>query len=188
LWKISQGKKPWLRFTAFSMGVLLIAGNYAFLTVERNKVWRSCQSFWEENLKHLDASAVVKIVAYGSRLAEDQQKLSTRFADVADIIREANFYAVQDGSDYIMADHVKRAIEEKIYRSNMIQEKIQEMIKRGDIGEIRFINAEYPQDWLATPLEKTGQKQAAWRVDPAQTGKSCCVGDIGSDQFSDYYL
>jgi predicted dehydrogenase len=55
-----------------------------------------------------------------------------------------------------------------------------EMIKRGDIGEIRFINAEYPQDWLATPLEKTGQKQASWRTDPAQTGKSNCVGDIGS--------
>jgi predicted dehydrogenase len=55
-----------------------------------------------------------------------------------------------------------------------------EMIKRGDIGEIRFINAEYPQDWLATPLEQTGQKQASWRTDPAQTGKSNCVGDIGS--------
>jgi predicted dehydrogenase len=55
-----------------------------------------------------------------------------------------------------------------------------EMIKRGDIGEIRFINAEYPQDWLATPLEQTGQKQASWRADPAQTGKSNCVGDIGS--------
>lgn len=55
-----------------------------------------------------------------------------------------------------------------------------EMIKRGDIGAIRFINAEYPQDWLATPLEKTGQKQAAWRTDPAQTGKSNSVGDIGS--------
>lgn len=90
-----------------------------------------CAFCQKGNLKHLDASAVVKIIAYGSRLAEDQEKLSTRFADVADIIREANFYAVQDNSDYIMADHVKRAIEEKIYRSNMIQEKIQEMIKRG---------------------------------------------------------
>ena len=55
-----------------------------------------------------------------------------------------------------------------------------EMIRRGDLGEIRFVNAEYPQDWLATPLETSGQKQAAWRTDPAQTGKSNCVGDIGS--------
>ncbi|MFQ3621009.1 MAG: Gfo/Idh/MocA family oxidoreductase [Spirochaetales bacterium] len=55
-----------------------------------------------------------------------------------------------------------------------------EMIKRGDIGEIRFVNAEYPQEWLATPLEKEGQKQAAWRTDPQLTGISNCVGDIGS--------
>jgi len=55
-----------------------------------------------------------------------------------------------------------------------------EMIARGDIGPIRFVNAEYPQEWLATLLEKDGQKQAAWRADPAQSGKSNCVGDIGS--------
>lgn len=55
-----------------------------------------------------------------------------------------------------------------------------EMVKRGDLGEIRFVNAEYPQDWLATTIEQTGQKQAAWRADPAQSGKSNCVGDIGS--------
>jgi len=55
-----------------------------------------------------------------------------------------------------------------------------EMIKRGDIGELRFVNAEYPQEWLATPAEKEGSKQASWRTDPKQTGKSNCVGDIGS--------
>jgi predicted dehydrogenase len=55
-----------------------------------------------------------------------------------------------------------------------------EMIRRGDIGDIRFVNAEYPQEWLATPAEKDGSKQAAWRTDPKQTGKSNCVGDIGS--------
>lgn len=55
-----------------------------------------------------------------------------------------------------------------------------EMIARGDIGEIRFVNAEYPQEWLATPSEKEGSKQAAWRTDPKLAGKSNCVGDIGS--------
>jgi predicted dehydrogenase len=55
-----------------------------------------------------------------------------------------------------------------------------EMVRKGDIGEVRFVNAEYPQEWLALPIEKDGQKQAAWRSDPAQTGKSNCVGDIGS--------
>jgi len=90
-----------------------------------------CTFCRKENLKHLDASAVAKIIEYGSRLAEDREKLSTRFADVADIIREASFYASQEKSNYITADHVRKAVEEKIYRSNLIQEKIQEMIQRG---------------------------------------------------------
>lgn len=90
-----------------------------------------CTFCRKENLKHHDVSAVSQIIQYGSRLAEDQEKLSTRFADVGDIIREANFYATQDDSDHITAFHVQKAIEEKIYRSNLIQEKIQEMIDRG---------------------------------------------------------
>jgi predicted dehydrogenase len=55
------------------------------------------------------------------------------------------------------------------------------MIARGDLGELRFVNAEYAQEWLATPLERDGlHKQAAWRGDPKVTGKSLCVGDIGT--------
>ena len=54
------------------------------------------------------------------------------------------------------------------------------LVASGALGELRFVNAEYPQEWLAGPLETTGQKQAAWRSDPALAGKSNCVGDIGS--------
>jgi predicted ATP-dependent protease len=74
---------------------------------------------------------VAKVVEYGSRLAEDQNKLSTRFSHVADIIREANYYAVLDKSELTMEKHIQKAIEEKIYRSNLIQEKLQEYITRG---------------------------------------------------------
>lgn len=55
-----------------------------------------------------------------------------------------------------------------------------DMIAAGELGGIRFVNAEYPQEWLATPLEKTGQKQALWRTDPKTAGISNCTGDIGS--------
>ena len=89
-----------------------------------------CTFCGKENLRHLEASAVAKTIEYASRLAEDQEKLSTRFADIADIVREANFYALQENSEYVTADHVKKAIEEKIYRSNLIQKKIQEMMER----------------------------------------------------------
>jgi lon-related putative ATP-dependent protease len=90
-----------------------------------------CTLCQKENLNHLDGSGLAKIVEYSSRLAEDQQKLSTRFAEVADIVREANFYATQENSSVVTGKHVKKAIEERIYRSKLIQEKIQEMIQRG---------------------------------------------------------
>ncbi len=66
------------------------------------------------------------------------------------------------------------------YTGYPIVKHARQMIKNGDLGEIRFVNAEYPQDWLSTPLEETGQKQAEWRSDPEKSGASNCVGDIGS--------
>ena len=84
-----------------------------------------------EGLKHLDGTALAKLVEYSSRIIEDQYKLSTQFNSIADIIRESNFYATQDNSEFITGVHVRKAIEEKIYRSKLIQEKIQEMIIRG---------------------------------------------------------
>lgn len=87
----------------------------------------------KENLLHLDASAVAKLVEYGSRLAEDQTKLSTRFAILADVIREACCYARKEGVQYISASHIKQAIEARFYRSNLIEERIREMIARGFI-------------------------------------------------------
>ncbi len=85
----------------------------------------------KEHLKHLDGGGLAKLIEYSSRIIEDQYKLSTQFSHIADVVREANFYAEQDKSEFVTADHVKRAIEEKIYRSKLVQEKIQEMIARG---------------------------------------------------------
>jgi predicted dehydrogenase len=66
------------------------------------------------------------------------------------------------------------------YRGYPLVYHMRDLIAAGELGDIRFVSAEYPQDWLATPLEKTGQKQAAWRTDPRKAGISNCVGDIGS--------
>jgi lon-related putative ATP-dependent protease len=92
-----------------------------------------CTLVNKENLVHLDQSGIAAVVEYSSRLAADQKKLSTQFAEVSDIIREASFYASQDKSDVIEEKHVNKAIEAKIYRSNMIEEKLEEMIERGSI-------------------------------------------------------
>lgn len=90
-----------------------------------------CTLCKQYKLKHLDSSAVAKVVEYSSRLSEDQQKLSTRFSLIADIIREASYYATIDRSSFTTGNHIEKAIEEKIYRSNLIQEKIQDYITKG---------------------------------------------------------
>ncbi len=87
----------------------------------------------EENLKHLDASAMTRIVEHGSRLAEDQEKLSTHFGEIADVIREASYYAGLENTPFITAAHVRKAIDERFYRSALIQERIKEMIVRDEI-------------------------------------------------------
>src|SRR5208337_2278611 len=86
-----------------------------------------------ENLKHLDTSAVARLLEHSSRIAEDQNKLSTQFGLVADVVREAHFYATQEDAKYITASHVEKAIEAKLYRSNLIQDKIREYIQRNVI-------------------------------------------------------
>lgn len=90
-----------------------------------------CNLVREENLRHLDREAIARVIEYGSRLAADKQKLSTQFAVVADLIREANFYAAGDGAEEIGRRHVMKAIEEKVYRSNLIEQKVEEYIRRG---------------------------------------------------------
>ena len=87
----------------------------------------------EEGLAPFDQQAVARVLEYGSRLAEHQHKLSTRFGEIADLIREASFWARRRGSARATGEDVQKAIDEKIYRSNRVEERIQEEIDTGDI-------------------------------------------------------
>jgi lon-related putative ATP-dependent protease len=87
----------------------------------------------EEKLKPFDQTGVAAVVEYGVRIAGRQKKLSTRFYIIADLLREASYWAVKDGSDVVTEKHVDKAIEKKVYRVNLIEEKIQEMIDDGTI-------------------------------------------------------
>jgi predicted dehydrogenase len=69
------------------------------------------------------------------------------------------------------------------YSANAMVRQAREMVRSGQLGELRVVQAEYPQDWLAEPLEATAQKQADWRTDPARSGAGGCVGDIGTHAF-----
>jgi predicted dehydrogenase len=96
-----------------------------------------------------------------------EKPLATKSGDAADLARLVHakgllFCVTYAYSGYPMIKHIR------------------DIVARGELGEILFVNGEYPQEWLATKLEDTGQKQAAWRTDPKLAGASNCVGDIGS--------
>jgi lon-related putative ATP-dependent protease len=111
-----------------------------------------------EGLIHFDPSGVAEVVEYGARLVDDQERLSARFSDLADIVREASYWARGEGAAVVSASHVMRAEAEKYFRSNLIEVRLREFITRGiimvdvagerigqvnglsviDLGDIRF--------------------------------------------------
>lgn len=70
------------------------------------------------------------------------------------------------------------------YTGHPMVRQAREMVASGALGAIRVVQVEYPQDWLTTRLEATGQKQAEWRSDPARSGDGGSLGDIGTHAFN----
>lgn len=70
------------------------------------------------------------------------------------------------------------------YTGHPLVRQAREMVAAGELGPIRLVQVEYVQDWLSTPLEKTGQKQAGWRTDPARSGPGGSLGDIGTHAYN----
>jgi len=87
----------------------------------------------EEGLLHFEPGAVCRIVEYGSRLAEHQHKLSTRFGEIADLVREASYWAKHASRDRTTAADVERALAERAFRASRSQERMQELIDDGTI-------------------------------------------------------
>ena len=87
----------------------------------------------EQNLTHFDASAVARLVEHSSRMVEDQQRLTARFADIADLITEAAFCAVQASRELVSGEDVLRAVQERRERSNLIEERLQDLYDEGTI-------------------------------------------------------
>jgi lon-related putative ATP-dependent protease len=83
-----------------------------------------------EGMRPVECGAAAKLLEHASRLAGDREKLTTRLGALTDVIREAHYWAQQEDAPRIHAGHVARALEEKIYRSGLVRERIQEMITR----------------------------------------------------------
>jgi len=87
----------------------------------------------KEGLRPFDRTAVARVIEHSARMAGDAEKLSIRMRSVADLLREANYWAGQAGHEVVTAADVQRAIDAQIYRSDRLRERIQEEILRGTI-------------------------------------------------------
>jgi lon-related putative ATP-dependent protease len=86
-----------------------------------------------DGLRHFDAEAVARVIEQGARQVEDQNKLSTRFSDMVDLLTEANYWAEKDKAELVSGKHVERAIAEKTFRLNLIEERLQDLIAEGTL-------------------------------------------------------
>jgi lon-related putative ATP-dependent protease len=87
----------------------------------------------ERNLLPFSRDAVARVIEYGSRLAEHQQKLSAKFSEIADILREADYWSRFNKNKMVTADDVEKAMDEKTYRCNKVEKKILEATEEGTI-------------------------------------------------------
>ena len=89
-----------------------------------------CQS---EQLRHFDRTGVARVLEEGGRMVSDQTKLSTRFGQLKDLLIEADYWAGKDASPLVTEEHVGKALQEKVYRLNLVEERVREMIGDGTI-------------------------------------------------------
>ncbi|MGO8943219.1 MAG: Lon protease family protein [Syntrophobacteraceae bacterium] len=98
----------------------------------------------DHHIKHLDKSGVARVLEYSVELTEDQDKLTLELGTIADLLRESNYFAGIEGSEVVQRKHVDEAIKKRIYRSNLIEERVMEIIEKDII-------------WVETEGEKVGQ-------------------------------
>lgn len=92
-----------------------------------------CYSCHEEDLLAFDTSGAAQVLEYAARLVNDQTKLSTRFGQIKDLLIESDHWARKDGAELVKGEHVKHAVAQKVYRLNLMEERIREMFADGTL-------------------------------------------------------
>lgn len=92
-----------------------------------------CRTCEEESLLAFDTGGAARVLEFGARQVSDQTKLSTRFGQIKDLLIEADYWARKDDAELVLDQHVQQAISQKIYRLNLVEERIGEMISDGSL-------------------------------------------------------
>jgi predicted ATP-dependent protease len=87
----------------------------------------------ECEIRHFDPTGVARVVEYASRMVADQDKLSSRFAQITQLVKESEYWARREGASLVSGGHVETAVEERRFRHNLPDERIRDMIDRGTI-------------------------------------------------------
>jgi predicted dehydrogenase len=156
------------------------SGRELFLAADRN------YGTWEEMLEREAARPEGDRIDFVSIVTPNH----AHFAPAA-AFAEAGFHIVCDKPMTFDLDEARRLVSivgsagvvfalTHNYTGYPLVKEARHRVQAGDLGEVVKIVVEYPQGWLLTPIEREGQKQAAWRTDPQTAGASCCIGDIGS--------
>lgn len=119
---------------------------------------------------HMHAGPAITFLNAGIHVICDKPLAATQ--EQADAIKKA---AANSKAQFFLTHN---------YTGYPLIREARDMIANGKLGNIRVIQAEYAQDWLAEPLETTGQKQASWRTDPKATGGCGAIGDIGTHAYN----
>jgi predicted dehydrogenase len=159
------------------------AASAAALHIVPDRAYHSFLEMAEREAARPDRIDVVAVVTPNYRHAAPVQVFAARGFHV--ICDKPLAHSLEDAQS--MADAIRRAgiifgLTHNYTGYPMVRQA-REMVAAGELGAIRIVQVEYPQDWLSTRLEETGQKQAAWRTDPARAGIAGCVGDIGTHAF-----
>jgi predicted dehydrogenase len=160
------------------------AASSAELHITPDRAYRSFADMAEKEVARADGIDVVVVVTPNHMHAAPVIAFAERGIHV--ICDKPLAHRLEDAQD--MADAVRRAGVVFGFTHNYTGDPrvrpAREMVAAGELGAVRIVQVEYPQDWLTTRLEETGQKQAAWRTDPARSGAAGCVGDIGTHAFN----
>ena len=92
-----------------------------------------CGTCEEEGLLGFEAPAAAKVIEYGARLVGDQKRLSTRFGLIKDLLIESDYWARKDGCPRVQDEHVRQAVAHKVYRLNLTEERLREMVAEGTL-------------------------------------------------------
>jgi predicted dehydrogenase len=151
--------------------------------VDPSRAYPTYQAMFAAEAKREDRADFVTIATPNdSHLPIASAALTAGFSVMSDKPATASFAEALRLHEVVQQSQAKYAIT-FTYSGYPLVREARRLVANGDLGTVRKVVAEYSQGWLASPIERQGNKQAQWRTDPARTGLGGCIGDIGVHAF-----